>query len=717
MTNLLVIGSHSDKDFKSCDYVFLSHLVEAQRAHFDNVLIVALTPYVPRFLSPLRRLSARLDGILAKRDFVKGNVKGGHGRVPMTGTAGVGAASVTPVVSVIIPTRNRREWLAQSVASVLGQRGIDLELIVVDDASADGSGEWLESLRDPRLRVIRQTHHQERSAARNAGLAGCGGEFVLFLDDDDQLWPGALVDLCVRLRLHPAAVAAVGARQAWFATQRYKRREPHPRRPLLLEIRDELLFGWCPTAGQAMFRSQAVRDVGGFDPALPTSEDRDLWLKIAELGPVAFHPGIVVTYRQHPDQIWTQQRLERRERVARRAIRSLPPERRRQGLMLRRSRLLLDRAEEDLMAGRTLGGVGSALRAVANTPRILLSPLVGEWTLRWLAGRALRHYLPAREVSSSASTPDAAPGCAGGLAFHPDAPVVHPGLQAHPIIVHRRGGVGNQLFQYAVALQLAAQHGAGVVFTPTDSPLRVGGVQLEEFLGPLPRARWTDLARFLLPPAGTSWRLTRANRRVRRGLGIGRPVWSEPGEIVEQIERPLFGGGVLLNGYFQSLDWIQGALPEIGARLVSRRPAAAVLRDDVIALSFRSGRDFRDANWTLPLAYYERAMVQLDPDRTATLWLIGDEREDLHRLAPHFEHLGWCIEWPGTTGGPQAVDDFWNLTSARGLVLSCSTFAWWAAAAGDYLWGERHRVACPEPWQPQIRDRLRRGHWLAVAYT
>jgi len=75
MTNLLVIGSHSDKDFKSCDYVFLSHLVEAQRAHFDNVLIVALTPYVPRFLSPLRRLSARLDGILAKRDFVKGNVK------------------------------------------------------------------------------------------------------------------------------------------------------------------------------------------------------------------------------------------------------------------------------------------------------------------------------------------------------------------------------------------------------------------------------------------------------------------------------------------------------------------------------------------------------------------------------------------------------------------------------------------------------------------
>jgi hypothetical protein len=171
-----------------------------------------------------------------------------------------------------------------------------------------------------------------------------------------------------------------------------------------------------------------------------------------------------------------------------------------------------------------------------------------------------------------------------------------------------------------------------------------------------------------------------------------------------------------VNGYFQSLDWAEGGLPEVCGRLLARRPEAAVPRDDVIAVSFRTGPDFQAAGWTLPFSFYARALEFLDPQRQALLWLIGDCAVDLPELAARFSRLGWQTAAPDTPAGAKGQDDFWNLARARRLVLSCSTFAWWAAATGDALWGEdRHRVICPDPWRPAIRQRLRRRHWLGVA--
>jgi glycosyltransferase involved in cell wall biosynthesis len=91
------------------------------------------------------------------------------------------------LVSVIIPTRNRSALLALTLRSVLGQRDVDLEAIVVDEASTDETEARLAAVRDLRVRVIRHDAPLGLSAARNHGADEARGEWLAFIDDDD-LW-------------------------------------------------------------------------------------------------------------------------------------------------------------------------------------------------------------------------------------------------------------------------------------------------------------------------------------------------------------------------------------------------------------------------------------------------------------------------------------------------------------------------------------------------
>src|SRR6187200_1386086 len=98
------------------------------------------------------------------------------------------AAMPAPEVSVVIPTRNRWELLSRnSLASALAQVGVELEVIVVDDASDDGSEERLEAVGDPRVRVIFRERQGGQAVALNDGIEAARGEWIAFLDDDD-LW-------------------------------------------------------------------------------------------------------------------------------------------------------------------------------------------------------------------------------------------------------------------------------------------------------------------------------------------------------------------------------------------------------------------------------------------------------------------------------------------------------------------------------------------------
>ena len=92
-----------------------------------------------------------------------------------------------PEVSVVVPTHNRSGLLAQTLHSVLWQRGVDLEVLVVDDGSTDDTAEVVAALGDPRVRLLRHATPRGVSAARNRGVAAASGRWLAFCDDDD-LW-------------------------------------------------------------------------------------------------------------------------------------------------------------------------------------------------------------------------------------------------------------------------------------------------------------------------------------------------------------------------------------------------------------------------------------------------------------------------------------------------------------------------------------------------
>ena len=291
-------------------------------------------------------------------------------------------------VSVVIATRNRKELLAEAIASVRRQAGVRWELIVVDDGSTDGTWRWLTGLGEPAVRCFRSEIPAERSAARNLGLAHAHGRFVMFLDDDDLLHDGALAVLVRALAAHADAVAAVGARRDWFVEEGYRRRDVHVRFSRRRDVFEELLFGWSAVSGQNLIRTAVARDVGGYDGTIIPCEDRDLWLRLARRGPVVLRPETVMTYRVHRGQRRPADLRRIRERVARRAIQRLPRASWRRGIVIRRCAALVGGAEEELRARRYARGITLAMRALALAPGLMASPLIGLWLARRLAASA-----------------------------------------------------------------------------------------------------------------------------------------------------------------------------------------------------------------------------------------------------------------------------------------------------------------------------------------
>ena len=116
----------------------------------------------------------------------------------------------TPLISVVLPTRNRRELVSTAIASVADQRYDNWQLVVVDDGSTDGTADLLSGLDDERIEVV-HTDGVGASAARNVGLAAASGEWIAFLDDDNVMHPVWLRAIAEHVGRHPAASGLFGA--------------------------------------------------------------------------------------------------------------------------------------------------------------------------------------------------------------------------------------------------------------------------------------------------------------------------------------------------------------------------------------------------------------------------------------------------------------------------------------------------------------------------
>ncbi len=201
------------------------------------------------------------------------------------------------LVSVLVPTRNRSRLLAVTLRGVLRQRGVDLEVIVVDEASTDDTPDLLARLGDPRVRVVRHETPHGVSAARNRGAAEARGEWVAFTDDDD-LWAPDKLARQVR--------AAQAAGRDWSYTgsvnivggfQIVHGLPPLPPEEVVAALPR---YNAIPGGGSnVVVRREALLRAGPFDTRLRNTEDWEMWIRLARAGPPAWVCSPLLAYRVH----------------------------------------------------------------------------------------------------------------------------------------------------------------------------------------------------------------------------------------------------------------------------------------------------------------------------------------------------------------------------------------------------------------------------------
>ncbi len=210
------------------------------------------------------------------------------------------------LVSVYIPTRNRVTLLRRAVDSVLGQTHKDLELIVVDDASSDGTAEHLRLLarQEPRLTYITNPEPRGAPAARNAAIQKAKGHFVTGLDDDDEFLPeriSSFVSYWNLLTSHGASPACLYSQDIWMQNGAFHQ-ATHKRS----FVSAAELFEYNYIGNQVFAPKAHFIDAGLFDEQLPAWQDLDLLIRMLQRGGQA-HLLDMPTYRfdvtLRPDRI------------------------------------------------------------------------------------------------------------------------------------------------------------------------------------------------------------------------------------------------------------------------------------------------------------------------------------------------------------------------------------------------------------------------------
>jgi glycosyltransferase involved in cell wall biosynthesis len=311
-------------------------------------------------------------------------------------------------VSVVLAARDAEATVGEAVDGVLRQTVHDLELIVVDDGSVDGTGDALEAVGDPRLRVLRNEKPLGLAGSLNRGLDVAGGTYVARMDADDVALPRWLERVVSRICSRPsAAVVGTGTidlhENGALGTV-------HRMPAGALATRWAALFS-SPFFHPTVIVDRAVLERDGlrYDTSFGESEDYDLWARLLEVADGDNVPAALVLYRRHEGQASTRRaelQLECRRRVALRQIERLAPQLGGQGAEL---------------AWRAGGGlavpVGSAQQAVDA-----LRELAEAFDARY-GGREARRAAAWALVRSPSATAEGAKLARAALALDPTLPL------------------------------------------------------------------------------------------------------------------------------------------------------------------------------------------------------------------------------------------------------------------------------------------------------
>jgi glycosyltransferase involved in cell wall biosynthesis len=225
----------------------------------------------------------------------------------------------SPTVSVIVPCYNAAGYLGETLGAILDQSWTDLEVIVVDDGSTDDPGAVVAAFGEPRIRFQSTPPSGGPSHPRNVGISVARGQYVFFCDADDVMLPGKIEGQVRVLADNP---------EVGLVFTNFQVIDPHGEILVTSFLADYSVLwrivGAGSASGAALDGEQVVRgllranfigtssvavrrlvlaDVGGFDESLASSEDLDLWLRIARRHDCGFLDIIGHGYRRHPGSL------------------------------------------------------------------------------------------------------------------------------------------------------------------------------------------------------------------------------------------------------------------------------------------------------------------------------------------------------------------------------------------------------------------------------
>jgi glycosyltransferase involved in cell wall biosynthesis len=205
-------------------------------------------------------------------------------------------------VSAIIPSYNAAKFLPEAIESVLAQTYPAFEIIVIDDGSTDNTGEV--AARYSGIRYIRQ-ENQGLARVRSRGVRESRGDYLVFLDHDDRLFPNALEIGVNSLDAHPDCAFTFGICKLITADGlALESGSSILETPFETFNYQSMLRGRClvPPA-TVMFRRSVFASIGEFDAALAPVDDYDMYLRLARDFPIYCHNQVVAEYRQHPNSL------------------------------------------------------------------------------------------------------------------------------------------------------------------------------------------------------------------------------------------------------------------------------------------------------------------------------------------------------------------------------------------------------------------------------
>jgi len=215
-----------------------------------------------------------------------------------------GGVSVSPLVSIVMPTYDRLQFLPATVESIFAQTFRDWELIIADDGSSAPTAEYLHALeRRERVRVLWRPHTGKAGKTRNAAIEQASAPFIAFMDSDD-LWVSTKLETqLAKMRSEPecgwsyTAFVNVGEDGVPLPSERSRRWTAHHG-----HVFEETVRGAVSIRSPAVVaRTELIREVGGFDEALDCAEDVDLWTRLALRSPICVVDEPLVHVRRHPN--------------------------------------------------------------------------------------------------------------------------------------------------------------------------------------------------------------------------------------------------------------------------------------------------------------------------------------------------------------------------------------------------------------------------------